>query len=216
MAATVKPRGQHVNFFLDLSFQRLLYQVCAAIVVLTAHGVFLALTARLLGDRGPQYDGRLTLNSFRHAEPVGALVLALTQLGWVRPLVLDHTLLVAKRGGPLLVALCALLGSLALGWCSWQLRPLVFYAFGGGTGSITLIGLLETTARTSLAFVLVNLIPILPLSAGHLWLGIAPSVGAMMNRYRLPIALGLALAILLGLGSFVRGLVLGPLAGFFG
>lgn len=205
-----------MNFLPDLSFQRLLYQFCAAIVVLTAHGFFLALAARLLEDRGPQYDGRLALNPFRHAEPVGALVMIATQLGWVRPLALDPDVLVGKRIGPLLVTLCALAGSLALGWCCWQLRPVAFFSFGGGSGSTTLIGLLETTARASLAFVLINLIPVLPLSAGHLWLGIAPPVGAVMNRYRLPIALGLALAIVLGVGPFVRGLVLGPLAGFFG
>jgi hypothetical protein len=213
--ATAKLGSQSVSFLPDLSFQRLLYQFCAAIVVLTAHGYFLALAARLLGDRGPQYDGRLTLNPFRHTEPVGALIMIATQLGWVRPVVLEPDVLVGKRIGPLLVALGALSGSIALGWCCWQSRPLVFSAIGGGSAALTLMGLLETTARASLSFVIINLIPILPLSAGHLWLSIAPPVGAMMNRYRLPLALGLALVILLGLGSFVRGLVLGPLAGLF-
>lgn len=197
-----------MNFLPDLSFQRLLYQLFAALVVLTAHGYFLALMARLLGDRGPQYDGRLSLNPFRHTEPVGALLMVATQLGWVRPVALDREILVGKQSGPLLVALGALAGSFVLGWCCWQLRPFIFAAIGGGSGGITIIGLLETTARASLSFVIINLVPILPLSAGHIWLGIAPKLAAVLNANRLVVVIGLALVCLAGGAIFIRGLVL--------
>ncbi|AEQ50397.1 peptidase, M50 family [Pelagibacterium halotolerans] len=205
---TDKLWGQNVNFLPDLSFQRLLYQFCAAVVVLTAHGYCLALGARLLGDRGPQYDGRLTLNPFSHAEPVGALLMIATQLGWARPVALDRDALWGNRIGPLLVSIGALVASLVLGWCCWQLRPVVFSALGGGTAGITIIGLLETTARSFLAFVIINLVPILPLSAGHFWLGVAPNLAAVLNRNRLVISIVLALICLMGAGTFVRGLVL--------
>lgn len=205
---TGKLRGNNVNFLPDLSFQRLLYQLFAALVVLTAHGYFLALMARLLGDRGPQYDGRLSVNPFRHAEPVGALLMVATQLGWVRPIALDREVLLGKQSGPVLVALGALAGSFVLGWCCWQLRPLIFSAIGGGSGGITIIGLLETTARASLSFVIINLIPILPLSAGHIWLGVAPKLATLLNANRLAISIGLALVCLAGGAVFIRGLVL--------
>ncbi|WP_417579800.1 hypothetical protein [Pelagibacterium sp.] len=205
-----------MNFLPDLSFQRLVYQLFAAIVVLTAHGVFLALGARLLGDRGPQYDGRLGLNPFSQTDPIGALVMIATQLGWVRPVTLDPGVMIAKRFGPLLVTALALLGTIALGWCCWQLRPLAYSVLGGGSAGVTVIGLLEVTAGASLAFVIINLIPILPLSAGHLWMGLGPSIASAVHRFRMPISIVLALAILAGIGPYVRGLVVGPLSGFFG
>lgn len=196
-----------MSLITDLSFQRILYQLCGAVVILASHGYLLALAAKLLGDSGPQYDQRLTLNPFSHAEPIGAFALILTQMGWVRPIALEPRALWGGAAGPLLVALAALVGSSVLGWCLWQLRPVAF-SFLGGTGlGITVVGLLETMARMSLSFVIFNLIPILPLSAGHILIGIVPRIAAVLKRHQLIVSLVLGVAIMFGGALAMRQLV---------
>ena len=57
----------------DLSFLQLLTRAIATIVVLALMGFCVAGFARLLGDRGPAYDGKLTLNPFVHMDIFGLL-----------------------------------------------------------------------------------------------------------------------------------------------
>lgn len=205
-----------MNPFVDFSFQRLLYQACAAVLIIATHGLFLALAARLFGDKGPQHDGRLTLNPFSHLDPIGGLALAFTQFGWAKPVAIDRDALAGRAAGPLLVALAALAGSLALGWVLWQLRPIAFAMFTGGAFGVTVVGLLETAARASLSFVLLNLIPILPLTAGHLLIGIAPRAADLLNRFRLIVGAVIAGLILLALGSGLGATMLSVSRAFYG
>lgn len=205
-----------MNPLFDFSFQRLLYQACAAALVIGTHGLFLALAARLLGDKGPQRDGRLTLNPFAHLDPIGALTLVLTQFGWIKPVAIERALPTGRAAGPLLVALMALAGSLALGWVLWQLRPAAFTLFTGGALGVTAVGLLETAAHTSLAFVFINLIPILPLTAGHLLIGFAPRAADLLNRFRLITGAALAGLIVLGLNNGLGATLLTISNAFYG
>ena len=205
-----------MNPFVDFSFQRLLYQACAAVFIIATHGFFLALAARILGDRGPQQDGRLTLNPVSHLDPLGALVLVLTQFGWVKPVAIEREALAGRAIGPLLVALIALAASLVLGWALWQLRPVAFGIFTGGAMGVTAVGLLETMAQASLAFVLINLVPILPLTMGHLLVGIAPGAAEALNRFRLWIGVVIGGLVLLGLSQGMGATMLGVSRGFYG
>src|SRR5690606_11673524 len=171
---------------------------------------------RILGDRGPQQDGRLTLNPVSHLDPFGALVLVFTQFGWVKPVAIERDALAGRAIGPLLVALIALAASLALGGGLWQLRPVAFGVFTGGAMGVTAVGLLETMAQTSLAFVLINLVPILPLTAGHLLVGIAPGAAEVLNRFRLWIGVVIGGLVLLGLSQGMGAAMLGVSRGFYG
>lgn len=205
-----------MNPFVDFSFQRIVYQACAAVFIIATHGLFLALAARLLGDKGPEHDGRLTLNPFSHLDPLGGLALVFTQFGWVKPVVIERDSLAGRAVGPLLVALIALAGSLALGWVLWQLRPLAYETLTGGAVGVTVVGLLEMTARSSLSFVLLNLIPILPLTAGHLLIGFAPRAAETLNRFRLVIGAVIAGLILFGLSSGLGVTMLGLSSALYG
>ena len=190
-----------MNPLIDFSFQRLVYQAVAAVLVIATHGLFLTLAARLLGDKGPEHDGRLTFNPFAHLDPIGAVALAFTQFGWVKPVAIDRDVLFARRLGPLLVALLALASTLALGWGLWSLRPVAYSAFTGNSFGTTVVGLLETGARTSLGFVLLNLVPILPLTAGHLLIGIAPRLAERLNKLRFVLGLAIVALIFFALGQ---------------
>ena len=83
----------------DLSIHQLLIRAGACILITAIHGFALAAIARALGDRGPQFDGRLTANPFRHLDFIGAPMMILFQLGWIRPIAIDPSELRLGRLG---------------------------------------------------------------------------------------------------------------------
>ena len=67
----------------DLSLHQLLIRAGACILITAIHGLTLAAIALALGDRGPQFDGRLTANPLRHLDFIGTPMMILFQLGWM-------------------------------------------------------------------------------------------------------------------------------------
>ncbi|MCX6097396.1 MAG: site-2 protease family protein, partial [Caldiserica bacterium] len=60
-------------------------QVPVILIVITIHEYFHAWTAWKLGDTTPVETGRLSLNPFRHLDPLGTIALLLFHVGWARP-----------------------------------------------------------------------------------------------------------------------------------
>src|SRR5690554_4064921 len=157
-----------VPWTIDLSGQQIFYRLFAAIVVVTVHGLAAVLLARLLGDRGPQYDDRLSLNPFRHLDPVGMLSAVLTQFGWSRPPRLTTADLRGGVFGVVIVVLASLAVLLTLAKVLWMLRATVFAALPAASIGVVGVGLLERTAEMAVHVAVLNLIPLPPLGAGLL------------------------------------------------
>jgi len=190
---------------IDLSGQQLLYGVFAMVWIVATHGLFVALFARLLGERGPAYDGHLTLNPLTHGDPIGVLALIVTPFGWIRLPRLDPK---ETRGGVLgilAVILLSLAATLALAAVLFALRPLIYSMLSGNIMGLTLIGLAETAARKSVTFALFNLLPVLPLTAGLIWAGLAPALYEAMARHVRWIGIALAVLILTGVPTMLLG-----------
>lgn len=64
-------------------------RLAAVLIYAALQGAILACLSRILGDRRPQDDGRLTLNPFAHVSVWGAAVAALFGVSWVRSLWYD-------------------------------------------------------------------------------------------------------------------------------
>ncbi len=77
----------------NIDFLSLLMQALAsfAVVLLTLpiHEFAHAFTATKLGDPTPRYTGRLTLNPFKHLDPLGAASIILFGFGWAKPVQVD-------------------------------------------------------------------------------------------------------------------------------
>lgn len=160
----------------DLSAQQIFYRVFAAVVAVTLHGFVMVVLARLLGDRGPQYDGRLTLNPFRHIDPVGMLCAVLVLFGWSRPPKIDIAELKLGRWAVVILIVGSIAALLAFAAGLWAIRPLAFSLMPSSSTSYVAVGLLETTARMAVFMAVLNLIPLPPLTAGFLVLAAAPAV----------------------------------------
>ncbi len=67
----------------------LLASLCAVTVVLTLHEFAHAYVAYRCGDPMPKWSGRLSLNPFRHFDPVGLLCFTFVGFGWAKPVAIN-------------------------------------------------------------------------------------------------------------------------------
>ncbi|MGV8839424.1 MAG: hypothetical protein ACWA6X_03865 [Bauldia sp.] len=166
----------------DLSGQQVLFRIGTALFIAGTHGYALALIARLMGDPGPGYDGRLTLNPLQHGQFFGFLSMVLFRIGWIRPMAIDHRLLRFGRFGLVVVVLGALAVTLLIAEGLWLLRPWLLTTFSGTSAVQGAVLWFENVAMLSSAFVVFNLIPIPPFAMGLVLSGYAPRVYALLVR----------------------------------
>ncbi|WP_273689188.1 peptidase M50 [Ketogulonicigenium vulgare] len=177
--------------------QTIVFSVIAGAATVGLHSWLLARLVVLLGDRGPRQDGRIALSPLRAAGPIGLFAVAITQIGWIRPMQIDPARL---RGGRAMVPVL-LLASLALlalvAWGLWQLRPVLVQNFPGATPAYVTITTITTFAYTVFWYSLFNLLPLPPFVMGH-WFQ------SRFHRVATPVAVA-ALAALLYLTITYRG-----------
>lgn len=166
----------------DLSGQQVLFRIGSALFITATHAYALAVIAGWMGDPGPGYDERRTLNPLQHAQPLGLLAIILFRVGWVRPMAIDPTLLRGGRTGLFVIAFGALATTLLLALGLWALRSPLLTAFAGATAAQAAVLWLENVAMLSAAFVVFNLIPVPPLTAGLLLRGYAPRLHSLLLR----------------------------------
>lgn len=191
-----------------LSGQTLLLRLVAALLIAITHGMATALLAGWMGDKGPRYDGRLSLNPFVQLDAFGLFSQVLFRIGWSKPVEVDPTALKGGRWGLAVVILGGLLGVLVLGMAGWWLRPVAVGLLGGGSEAVVLSGFLEILAEMSVWFALGNLVPLPPFAAGSIWRGLMPAWDERLRR-RFYLA---GLVMLVIVASSIPGRWLAPVA----
>ena len=181
----------------DLSLQQLLIRAGACVIVIAVHGFAVAAIARALGDRGPQFDGRLTPNPFGHLDVIGAATMVLFQLGWIRPIAIDPAQLRFGRAGLLVCvggSLAATLGAVAL---LLGLRIPVL-SFMPSAVAPTVIATLNAAVEMGAWFAAFNLLPLPPLTGAHILVAARPGLAPLLMHYRVYAGVALAVLILSG------------------
>jgi Zn-dependent protease len=193
---------------------------------ITLHEVAHGWVAKLLGDTTAQMLGRLTINPFKHIDPVGTVLVpvgllifsALTPgppfvFGWAKPVPVNsrnlsrpqRDMAIVAAAGPMANLIMALfwalmikLGFALLDSSAWVAVPLVYMGIAGVAINILLMVL--------------NLLPVPPLDGGRVVSGfLPPRMSDAYDRiepYGLFIILGL-------LATGVLGAIIGPFYGFF-
>jgi Zn-dependent protease len=179
----------------NLSLTHLLFRLVALLVIVGFHGLAAAAIARLLGDRGPEHDHRLTVNPVAHLEVIGALGLLLYQIGWIKPVRLDPAALRGGRWGPVAVAAGAVLASLLLALVLWRLRMTIFVS----TGMFVPGNFITALADMSVWFAIANVLPVPPLTGGYLLQAVAPALHRRIAERWIVPALLLAALIVTGM-----------------
>ncbi len=133
------------------------------LVVITIHEYAHAWTAWKLGDRTPVETGRLSLNPFRHLDPLGTIALLFFHVGWARPVMIDFSVFKHPRRDTVLVSLAGPLSNFATALVAY----LVFILLRSSAGLVTRFTyayiVLKSLIEYSVALGVFNLLPIPPL-----------------------------------------------------
>lgn len=151
----------------DLTLQSIAFRVLALLIIAGVQGAIVAGTAVLLGDKGPQYDGRLTMLPTSHIDLVGAISMVLFGLGWAKPVAIDAQQFRIGWIGLVLVILASFVGLVVL---AMLLDALVVPALTllPLTAGLTTAAFLGAAGSLSIWFALLGLIPVPPLTGGLL------------------------------------------------
>jgi hypothetical protein len=181
----------------DLSFHQLLIRAGACILITSIHGFVLATLARGLGDRGPQFDGRLTINPIGHLDVLGAAMMILFQLGWIRPIAIDPSKLRFGRLGLLICVFGSIATTLAVVILLLGLRiPALKYMPDASVP--TVIATLNESVAMCTWFAALNFLPLPPLTGMHLIVVVRPSLATTLTKYSLYAAIALAVLVVAG------------------
>ena len=85
-------------------FQTLIYVAPATLLAVSLHEFAHGYVSYKLGDMTPKYDGRLTLNPFKHLDVWGTLCLLVFHVGWAKPVRINTRNYKNKKRDTILVA----------------------------------------------------------------------------------------------------------------
>lgn len=190
---------------LDLSLQTVLYRLVAMAVLVGIHGLSIALVARLFGAKGPQYDGRLTPNPLVHLDLLATIPFILFQIGWIRPVAIDAAELRGGKASLWAVAMLSLLLTLAAIMLIWLARPWLATVIPNVAAASAATTAIRVLLEMTTWFVIINILPIPPLTMGMALGSIAPRAFALATRYGLVVRLAL-----IALAALAAGLALRP------
>jgi hypothetical protein len=140
----------------DFTAQQLIMRAVALLFIAGVHGFTVAATAKALGDRNPQYDGRLTANPFRQLDLLGRIGLVFFSLGWIKPVAIAPGALRFGRLGLVIVVVAGIAATIVAALLARLLRvPSV--TFLPDTLALPAFGLINVAADLSVWFALFNL-----------------------------------------------------------
>jgi len=165
----------------ELTLQSIGFRVLTLLIIVGIQGGILAGAAVLLGDKGPKYDGRLTIVPFSHIDFVGAIGLIIFGLGWAKPIDIDSQQFRVSIVGIIVTILAGFVGLLVT---AILLNELVIPALTTlpFTVGIVTAEFLRNASSLSIWFALLSLIPIPPLTAGLLVSTIGIGVPQLTQR----------------------------------
>ena len=172
-------------------------RIGAVLLIASVHGFAIAATACAMGDPGPRYDDRLTLNPLRHIDPIGGLLTVLFTVGWIRPVAVDPGRLRAGQAGLLAMVVGASCATIALAVLLRLMRAFVLNMLPD-TAAATLFVFVETVGQLCVSFTVFNLLPLPLLSGQHILVAVLPQRRDTLRRAQPYFAVLLALLIATG------------------
>lgn len=159
------------KFLLDL-----LFTLPAVLVAITMHEFAHGLVSAKLGDPTPEATGRLSLNPFRHLDPVGILCLIFFHFGWAKPVQVNPYYYKNKKGGMVAVALAGPLMNFLIAFLCTFGMGIILKTTGGyaSEGMYYLFQFLNYGALLNIGLGAFNLIPIPPLDGSKVLGAVLP------------------------------------------
>ena len=154
-----------------------------ALLAVMAHEVSHGLMAQQLGDPTARLLGRLTLNPFKHLDPIGTLAVLFLGFGWAKPVPVNVQNLNSPKRDMILVAAAGPLANFILAFLSaLLLRGAVLLSHHFSAQNHVLFMVLEPLALMAafslfinVVLAVLNLLPVPPLDGGRILTGFLPA-----------------------------------------
>ncbi len=170
------------------------------LLVLPVHELAHAYAAHLCGDDTAKWQGRLTLNPFKHLDLWGTLMILTVGIGYARPVPVNAYNLRRGRRDMTLVSLAGPLSNLLMAVAAVGIfRVCMVFVTDQAVLYMLADILIYTIASINVSLAVFNLLPIPPLDGSRLWSSLLPGRWAYAleanSRY---ITLGLFLLLFTG------------------
>ena len=153
------------------------------ILALTVHEFAHAFVSSRLGDPLPKASGRLTLNPFRHIDPVGLIMLVVLRFGWAKPVMIDPRFYKHKKLDTALTSLAGPAANFILAFFLVLANLVLNIVYGilySGLSSFMITAfsvvytMIDITVILSVGLGLFNLIPVAPLDGSKILYSFLP------------------------------------------
>ncbi|AVG16681.1 site-2 protease family protein [Chromobacterium vaccinii] len=183
------------------------------LLAITLHEAAHAYAARRFGDDTAYLQGRMTLNPFKHIDPIGTVLLPLLTIwlgsfvfGWAKPVPVNFNALRKPRQNMRWVAAAGPLANLAMMLAWVALLKLALGMDGAYRDPLMLMS--KAGISINISLMLLNLLPILPLDGGRIVYSLLPP--GIAWRYAQTESWGMWLLLIL-VASGLLGVILQPL-----
>lgn len=202
-----------------LLIQTIALYALPVLFAITLHEAAHGYVARHFGDMTAYAEGRISLNPLRHVDPVGTLLVPLVILlvsggrflfGWARPVPVNYSALRKPKQHMAWVAAAGPAANLAMA-IGWALLLKSGLALPENGYTEPMARMAEAGVRVNLIFMLLNLLPILPLDGGRILASLLPH--RMSWQYSKLEPWGLPVLLLLAATNMLDS-VLGPMLMF--
>ncbi len=148
-----------------IAFVLLIIPLLYSVVI---HEVAHGWVANRMGDPTAKLLGRLSLNPFKHLDPIGTLMLFLVGFGWAKPVPINMNNIADRRKGLIFVSSAGILANILLAF-----GALLVYRLLDITSARTVALIANYTAYINITLAALNLIPIPPLDGSKILMGFA-------------------------------------------
>lgn len=142
--------------------------ILAVFLVLPIHEWAHAYTAYLLGDHTAKWEGRLSINPFRHLTLWGSLCLFLFRFGWAKPVPINPYNLHKAKNPKVGFAICAIAGPMANFFMALLIMILYKILLHYGCWNFFLL-LASNLVMININLMVFNFLPIPPLDGSRIW-----------------------------------------------
>lgn len=173
------------------------------LVALPVHEFAHAFAAYKLGDNTAKWQGRLTLNPFKHLDIFGTVMLVLCGIGYAKPVPVTPYYFRNPKRGMAITSFAGPLSNLAMAVLALVLYRLGMFIPVIGQLSAIILSMLDILlinfAGINIGLAVFNLLPIPPLDGSNIFAAILPDKWIYtMNKYQQYISIGLFVLLLTG------------------
>lgn len=163
-----------IPFLGNINIQEILIRIPLVLIALSFHEWGHAYAAYRLGDPTARNLGRMTLDPFKHIDPVGLIAMVLFRFGWAKPVPVNPRNFKHLRRDDTIVSLAGITVNFLLAFVTMGLVYLCVLIFN--LQSEVFDNIASTFFYLNLALMVFNLLPIPPLDGYHVLKNALPRV----------------------------------------